>query len=621
MESSSGTDMSFEMFRVASFGQNPLKPVTSIEGISNFAPIPSSLMLSKAGFYRDASSDGDEVRCFSCGLVMENWSAYYGESPFAVHLCRSPECPFLSCQSVDDTSAETDVSSPYSTRSLPPLSPELFLTSAESTIVRRQLFPEDDNVRTNDNSLTNAQVQSMIKLPFIPKFGSNSMLFECKRYATFAAKPCLKAKELASSGFVMLTDDKIGCVFCGEQTTCPTECTTPVNDIHRALNPNCPFFRGFDVSNVSCGLEESMNRDSEHSDSIISSDSDGDNTTSSSVPHMFHNPFFEDFTVRKETFKDWPPQMKPTAQQLTEAGFYYSGTFDKVTCFTCGCSVSKWQTDADALVQHAKHSPSCLYLQQLPQYHDIKQLAMETQEMTSCEMPTEEGPVSNESPVKLPFPFKPTVDPSILTNCQAALSNSYPNYDLLVGWMLTTRKEFQLMREMRSNIHSQGVTLGIKDQQIHEHRQQIHEHRQQIHEHRQQIHEHRQQIHEHRQQIHEHRQQIHHKDQQIHHKDQQIHHKDQQIHHKDQQIHHKDQQLEELSSKDEEISQLRLRLNLQNQQISQITQQKNRLIMNKNELLQVQSGRIDQLEDDNIRMQNLIMQLRRELQASTSRRG
>ncbi|XP_046557154.1 E3 ubiquitin-protein ligase XIAP-like isoform X2 [Haliotis rubra] len=582
MESSSCADMSLEMLRVASFGQNPLKPVTSFEGIANLTPIPSSLKLSKSGFYRDPSSDGDKVRCFSCGLVMKDWSAFYGESPFSVHLCRSPECPFLSCQSADDTSAETDVSSPYSTRSLTPLSPELFLTSAESTIVRRQLFPEDDNLRTNDSSLTNAQVQSMLKLPFIPKFGSNNMLFESKRYATFAAKPCLKAKELASSGFVMLTGDKVRCVFCGEQTTCPTaECTTPVKDIHRALSPNCPFFRGFDVSNVSCRLEELIERDSEHSDSDTSSDSDEDNnnTTSSSVPCMFHNPFFEDFTVRKETFKDWPPQMNPTAQQLAEAGFYYTGTFDKVSCFTCGCSLSKWQTDADALVQHAKHSPSCLYLQQLSQYHDIKQLAMETQEMTSCEMPTEDGPVSNESPVKLPFPFKPTVDPSILTNCQAALANSYPNYDLLVGWMLTTRKEFQLMREMRSNIHSQGVTLKDQHTQIHQQGQQIHQ-------------------------------------------------QGQQIHHKDQQIHHKDQQLEELSSKDEEIHQLRLELNLQNQQITQqsqqitqITQQKNRLIMNRNELLQVQGGRIDQLEDDNIRMQNLIMQLRRELQVSTSRRG
>ncbi|XP_046347045.2 E3 ubiquitin-protein ligase XIAP-like isoform X2 [Haliotis rufescens] len=591
MESSSSTDMSLEMIRVASFGQNPLKPVTSIQGITDFTPIPSSLKLSKAGFYRDPSSEGDEVRCFSCGLVMKDWSAYYGESPFSVHLCRSPECQYLSCQS-NVVSSDEDEPSPCFTRTLTPQSPELFLTEAESTIVRRQLFPEDYYVRTNDNSLTNSQVQSSIKLPFKPKFGNSDMLFESKRHATFAAKPCLKAKELASNGFIMLTGDKIGCVFCGKQTTCPTaECTTPVKDIHRALNPNCSFFRGFDVSNVSCVLEESIKRNIECSDSNNSSDSEEDinNTTSSSAPCMFHNPYFEDFTVRRETFKDWPPQMKPTAQQLSEAGFYYTGTFDKVACFTCGCSLSKWQTDADALVQHAKHSPSCLYLRQLSQYHDIKQLAMETQEMTTCEMPTEDGPVSNESPVKLPFPFKPTVDPSILTNCQAALANSYPNYDLLVGWMLTTKKEFQMVREMRSNIHSQEVTLEHKDQQIHEHRQQIHEHRQQIH-------------------------------------------------HKDQQIHQQGQQLGELSSKDEEIHQLKLKLSLQtqqnsqkDQQISQITQQnqqitqqlnqRNRLISNKNEILQVQGGRIDQLEEDNIRMQNLVMQLRRELQVSTSRRG
>ena len=49
------------------------------------------------------------------------------------------------------------------------------------------------------------------------------------------------------------------------------------------------------------------------------------------------------YNDRLDTFKYWPKQMKPDQYELTNAGFYYTGQYDKVNCFCCGLSVYAWE--------------------------------------------------------------------------------------------------------------------------------------------------------------------------------------------------------------------------------------------------------------------------------------
>ena len=73
-------------------------------------------------------------------------------------------------------------------------------------------------------------------------------------------------------------------------------------------------------------------------------------------------PRFKTLLTREKTFKEWPPTIPVQSQQLAAAGFFYTGYADKVTCFCCGITLKKWESDDVAMVEHKKHAPECNYL-------------------------------------------------------------------------------------------------------------------------------------------------------------------------------------------------------------------------------------------------------------------
>ena len=66
---------------------------------------------------------------------------------------------------------------------------------------------------------------------------------------------------------------------------------------------------------------------------------------------------------RLETFVTYPKQIVPNKNELAHAGFYYSGTADKVICFRCGISLKDWEREDNAMIEHEKWSPNCMYIQ------------------------------------------------------------------------------------------------------------------------------------------------------------------------------------------------------------------------------------------------------------------
>ena len=69
--------------------------------------------------------------------------------------------------------------------------------------------------------------------------------------------------------------------------------------------------------------------------------------------------FYDD---RLATFKFWPNQLKPDKYELARNGFYYTGQFDKVTCFCCNLSVYAWEQTDDPFQEHLRMSSSCGFL-------------------------------------------------------------------------------------------------------------------------------------------------------------------------------------------------------------------------------------------------------------------
>lgn len=77
-----------------------------------------------------------------------------------------------------------------------------------------------------------------------------------------------------------------------------------------------------------------------------------------------YQPQNESFLTREHrlvSFRDWPHQMNPSKEDLSETGFFYLQNCDRVKCFYCGIVLRNWQRSDSAQGEHRKHSPECLF--------------------------------------------------------------------------------------------------------------------------------------------------------------------------------------------------------------------------------------------------------------------
>ncbi|XP_049548241.1 death-associated inhibitor of apoptosis 1-like [Anopheles darlingi] len=65
--------------------------------------------------------------------------------------------------------------------------------------------------------------------------------------------------------------------------------------------------------------------------------------------------------ARLKSFEAWPTAMSPKPQQLSDAGFFYTGQGDQVKCFSCGGGLKDWEPDDDPWEQHSIWYGNCAY--------------------------------------------------------------------------------------------------------------------------------------------------------------------------------------------------------------------------------------------------------------------
>ncbi|XP_005346842.1 baculoviral IAP repeat-containing protein 3 isoform X2 [Microtus ochrogaster] len=294
-------DFSCELYRLSTYSAFP-------------AGVPvSERSLARAGFYYTGVND--KVKCFRCGLMLDNWKQ--GDSPVEKHRQLYPSCSFV--QTLNP--AGRLEASPQT--SLPSAVPSLF-TSLENTGYfsgSYSSFPSDPvNFRAN---------QDCPALRTSPShFAMNT---EKARLLTYQTWPLsfLSPVDLAKAGFYYVgPGDRVACFACGGKL-CNWEPKDDAMSEHRRHFPNCPF------------LKES----------------------SQSAPrYTASNLSMQTLTARARTFFNWPSSALVHPQQLASAGFYYTGHSDDVKCFCCDGGLRCWESGDDPWVEHAKWFPSCEYL-------------------------------------------------------------------------------------------------------------------------------------------------------------------------------------------------------------------------------------------------------------------
>ncbi|KAF6034647.1 BIRC3 [Bugula neritina] len=66
---------------------------------------------------------------------------------------------------------------------------------------------------------------------------------------------------------------------------------------------------------------------------------------------------------RMATFLTWPRENTVSSEHLCAAGFYYTGTDDRVQCFSCGVQSSHWAPSEDPWVRHARSTRCCRHIE------------------------------------------------------------------------------------------------------------------------------------------------------------------------------------------------------------------------------------------------------------------
>lgn len=259
--------------------------------------------LAQAGFY--FTGHGDRVKCFSCRETVENWQT--GDAPVERHKQVSPCCRFLRCVHANHCK---------------PLN---------GSILEEQ--------STENYPLRTGEVVDESTYPMVPHMRS-----EEARLQTFSSWPFdapIRPQDLAQAGFFYFdVNDRVQC-FCCSGMLGGWEIGDTAWGEHARHYPYCFFVLGHDVGNVplqgSAVEEDGEDRRRQNSRGSMGS-----------------------FETRLASFSG--VQHPIDHERLARAGFYSTGTGDRVMCFCCSGDLMGWQEEEDPWEEHAFHYPGCRFL-------------------------------------------------------------------------------------------------------------------------------------------------------------------------------------------------------------------------------------------------------------------
>ncbi|XP_065586096.1 baculoviral IAP repeat-containing protein 2 [Cyrtonyx montezumae] len=352
-------DLSCELYRMSTFSTFPVN-----------VPV-SERRLARAGFYYTGVQD--KVKCFSCGLVLDNWQP--GDNAMEKHKQVYPSCSFVqNMLSFNNLGLSTHSAfSPPVTSNLSPSLRSMTLSPGFEQVGyfsgSFSSFPQDP--------ITTRAAEDLSHLR--SKLHNPSMSTEEARLRTFHTWPLmfLSPTDLAKAGLYYLgAADKVACFMCGGQLSNWEPKDNAMSE-HRRHFPNCPFV-------------ESLTRDQP-------------SFNVSNVTMQTHE-------ARVKTFINWPTRIPVQPEQLADAGFYYVGRNDDVKCFCCDGGLRCWESGDDPWIEHAKWFPRCEYLLRVKGGEFVSQVQARFPHLLEQLLSTSETPVDeNMDPV---IHFEPGESPS-----------------------------------------------------------------------------------------------------------------------------------------------------------------------------------------------------------------
>jgi hypothetical protein len=296
-------------------------------GLTRKRGIHSHIAIKSAGF--TYTNNGDIARCHTCGLEVSGWTS--DMKPFAIHLQRSPTCLFVLSM-------------------LPSREP----IARTATDICQTVTILGDNIEPS--SLRN-NVQANKTCQFITLFEVESLKQARKRtFSHWIHRASPSTAQMIEAGFFNCNvGDRVICIYCNLICQQWTPYSDDPCEIHKTLSPKCIYVTGIlnrpRMSPTLHASETSTNSDSRQIDLRL-------NQTAC-------NTWYVEAKTRHASFALWPAKTLPSADDLVEAGFFYTGVKTIVTCFYCNGSLQNWNPRHKPIIEHARWFPHCAYAKQL----------------------------------------------------------------------------------------------------------------------------------------------------------------------------------------------------------------------------------------------------------------
>lgn len=216
---------------------------------------------------------------------------------------------------------------------------------------------------------------------------------ELTRLSTFHSWPLsfIDKHQLARFGFFYYgPGDLVKCFFCDTEIGMWEEGDDVLTDHIRWSQNTCPLILGHPTNNVP--IDEDLLREQLPPPAPVAPGEErGEDVIG--VRSILFSDFFANFNLiadqtnqtsvrskymleseRVKSFIDWPVALKQKPAQLSDAGFFYEGKGDRVSCFSCGGGLKDWYPEDDPWEQHAMNYKDCQYLIQMKGAEFVKQV-------------------------------------------------------------------------------------------------------------------------------------------------------------------------------------------------------------------------------------------------------
>lgn len=95
------------------------------------------------------------------------------------------------------------------------------------------------------------------------------------------------------------------------------------------------------------------------------------------------------------SFEDWPISIPVKPEDLSDAGFYYSGVGDKCICYHCAIVLKNWEVDDDAWEEHIRWRPNCKHIELMKGIEFINLVQTKLENKNSIKVKEEEEILEN----------------------------------------------------------------------------------------------------------------------------------------------------------------------------------------------------------------------------------